>query len=382
MPRPSLLMPLCALLLIGSCAPAPAEAPYAISRGLRLETVAEGLAAPVYLTAPSGDPRLFVVEQDGRVLVLENGRLRPQPFLDLRDRVRSGGEQGLLSLAFHPRYAENGFFYVDYTDRNGDTRIERYRVSRDPNRADPSSGRLLLRIVQPYSNHNGGLVLFGPDGMLYVGMGDGGSGGDPQGNGQNRSTLLGKLLRIDVDRGAPYAIPPDNPFASGKGGRPEIWAWGLRNPWRYAFDREAGLLYIADVGQNRWEEIDVAPADRPGLDYGWNVMEGNHCYAAPRCDASGLWPPTVEYPHPQGCSITGGFVYRGRDIPALVGHYVFSDYCSGWLRSFRHADGRAVDLRQWDVGKIGSVSSFGLDGTGELYVLTLQGRVLRLAPAR
>ncbi|OGF04610.1 MAG: hypothetical protein A2W00_02405 [Candidatus Eisenbacteria bacterium RBG_16_71_46] len=375
-------MPLCALLLIGSCAPAPAEAPYAISRGLRLETVAEGLAAPVYLTAPSGDPRLFVVEQDGRVLVLENGRLRPQPFLDLRDRVRSGGEQGLLSLAFHPRYAENGFFYVDYTDRNGDTRIERYRVSRDPNRADPSSGRLLLRIVQPYSNHNGGLVLFGPDGMLYVGMGDGGSGGDPQGNGQNRSTLLGKLLRIDVDRGAPYAIPPDNPFASGKGGRPEIWAWGLRNPWRYAFDREAGLLYIADVGQNRWEEIDVAPADRPGLDYGWNVMEGNHCYAAPRCDASGLWPPTVEYPHPQGCSITGGFVYRGRDIPALVGHYVFSDYCSGWLRSFRHVDGRAVDLRQWDVGKIGSVSSFGLDGTGELYVLTLQGRVLRLAPAR
>jgi glucose/arabinose dehydrogenase len=237
----------------------------------------------------------------------------------------------------------------------------------------------MLHIGQPYANHNGGHVLFGPDGMLYVGMGDGGSGGDPHGNGQDRGTLLGKLLRIDVDRGEPYAIPRDNPFGAGRrGGRPEIWAWGLRNPWRFAFDRETGLLYIADVGQSRWEEIHVAAASQPGFNYGWNIMEGAHCYRSRTCDRSGLVMPAHEYDHSQGCSITGGFVYRGRGVPGLVGHYVYSDYCNGWIRSFRYVDGVAREHRDWDVSGIGNVTSFGEDGRGEMYVLSTNGRVYRV----
>ncbi len=368
-----------------ACAPAAsrsaaaAAATYVKSNGLRLETVVSGLSSPVYLISPPADPRLFVVEQSGRIRIVRAGRLLPEPFLDIRDRVRSGGEQGLLSAAFHPRYRENGFFYVDYTDRKGDTHIERYRVTSDPDRADPASATLLLKIDQPYANHNGGLVLFGLDSMLYVGMGDGGSGGDPHGNGQNLATRLGKLLRLDVIHGDPYAVPRDNPFRQRAGAAPEIWAYGLRNPWRFAFDRVTGLLYIADVGQDRWEEINAAPASATGLNYGWNLMEGSHPFRAPGA-VRGLAAPIEEYDHGQGCSITGGFVYRGRALPSLAGRYFFADYCTGWVRSLRYEKGHVSERREWLHA--GEVSSFGEDTAGELYVVTLDGRVSKLVAAR
>lgn len=349
---------------------------------LAVEEVASGLESPVYLTAPAGDPRLFIVEQVGRIRIVEDDVLRSEPFLDLTGVVNAGGERGLLSLAFHPSYATNGMFYVDYTDRNGDTRVERYSVSADGNRADPASAKLVLAVAQPYGNHNGGHVLFGPDGMLYITLGDGGSGGDPLGSGQDTGTLLGALLRIDVDREDPYAIPQDNPFADGTGGRGEIWAYGLRNPWRVAFDSVDRLLYIADVGQNQWEEIDVEPDSAAGVNYGWNIMEAGHCYAAPSCNQEGLTMPVAEYDHSGGnCSVTGGFVYRGSAIPSIQGHYFYSDYCGGWLRSFRYDGGVAVDMRRWEVGNLGPVTSFGRDGAGELYVLSQNGTASRIIAA-
>jgi glucose/arabinose dehydrogenase len=372
---------------LGFC-PAPGHAaregstPYPPSAtGLALEAVVSGLESPVHLTSPPGDPRLFIVEQRGRIRVVQNGLLLLDPFLDLTSRVGYGGERGLLSVAFHPRYGTNGLFYVNYTDRKGDTRVERYHVSGDRNRADPASAHLVLTVDQPYANHNGGHILFGPDSMLYIGMGDGGSGGDPHGNGQNRGTLLGKLLRIDVDHGDPYAIPAGNPFAAERDMRPEIWAWGLRNPWRLCFDRASGLLYIADVGQNECEEIDVAPARAPGLNYGWNRMEGAHCFKPAKCDRRGLTLPAVEYDHGQGCSVTGGMVYRGRRIPWAQGLYFFSDYCSGWIRSFRYANGAVTELKEWRLPKVNSVTSFGEDAEGEIYVLSQNGSIQRIAPA-
>jgi glucose/arabinose dehydrogenase len=348
---------------------------------LRLEPVTSGLSSPLYLTAPAADPRLFIVEQPGRIRVVRDGALLPTPFLDIADRISSGGERGLLSVAFHPDYTTNGFFYVDYTDPNGDTRIERYSVSSDPDHADPNSGKLLLKIAQPFANHNGGLVLFGPDRMLYIGMGDGGSGGDPLGNGQNRQSLLGKLLRIDVDHGDPYAIPPDNPFVDRTDTKPEIWALGLRNPWRFSFDPAAGLLYIADVGQNQWEEIDVVSVKDAGLNYGWNTMEGPECYRTGNCDQSGLTLPVLTYDHSHGCSVTGGYVYRSSSIPAVVGHYFFADYCQGWIRSFKYEGGAVTQPRAWTVGNVGRILSFGQDAVGELYVCSDNGRVYRIVPA-
>ena len=335
----------------------------------------------MYLTAPTRDPRLFIVEQPGRIRVVRAGKLLPRPFLDLTAQVGYGGERGLLSMAFHPRYRENGLFYVDFTDRSGNTRVERFHASPEADVADPRSERLILEVDQPYANHNGGHILFGPDGMLYVGMGDGGSAGDPHGNGQNRATLLGDLLRLDVDHGNPYAIPTDNPFVGKPPFRGEIWAWGLRNPWRFCFDRLEGLLYIADVGQNRWEEIDVVDARRPGLNFGWNRMEGNHCFKPPQCDPSGLVLPVVEYGHKEGCSVIGGFVYRGSAMPALWGAYFYSDYCDGWVRSFRWDHGHVADHRQWDLPNPGPVLSFGVDAAGELYLLTGNGQVSRLVPS-
>jgi glucose/arabinose dehydrogenase len=347
---------------------------------LRVVEVASGLSNPLYLTAPANDTRLFVVEQAGRVRIIKNGVLLPQPFLDITARVSSGGERGLLSIAFHPRYATTGYLYASYTDLAGDTSIERYSVSpTNPDAADPASAQVVLSVTQPFANHNGGLVVFGPDGMFYVGLGDGGGSGDPQNNGQSRGTLLGKLLRLDVDGGTPYAIPAGNPFIGEAGSRGEIWALGLRNPWRFAFDRVAGLLYVADVGQNAWEEISVVGANRPGVNYGWRILEGTHCYAAATCNAQGLEPPAVEYSHDQGaCSVTGGAPYRGSLLPGAVGHYFYSDYCAGFLRSFRYENGRAVDQRSWDVGALGAVSSFGEDANGELYVLSRNGRAYRL----
>lgn len=364
-------------LLVLSCADTPTGGSPGTAE-IRLEQVASGLSNPLYLTAPPADSRLFIVEQSGRIRIAQNGQVLTAPFLDIANKVRSGGEQGLLSVAFHPRYATNGYFYVNYTDLNGDTRIERYTVSANPNIADPASAKLILTVVQPYANHNGGLVMFGPDGMLYIGMGDGGSGGDPQGYGQSRNTLLGKLLRIDVDGGDPYAIPADNPFVGVSGARPEIWATGLRNPWRFAFDRRAGLLYVADVGQSQWEEVDVMPANQGGVNYGWKIMEGAHCYATPSCSSAGLVLPALEYGHAEGCSITGGFVYRGSQSPGLVGHYFYSDYCDGWLKSFTYANGAVTERRTWNVPNLGNVLSFGEDASGEVYVLSANGSVVRI----
>lgn len=343
--------------------------------------VAQGLSNPLFLTSPPGDDRLFIVEQGGTIRISENGQLLPDPFLDLSGAISSGGERGLLSLAFHPDYASNGYFYVDFTNPDGNTRVVRYTVSAaNPDSADPASGDTILSVAQPYSNHNGGLVTFGPDGMLYVGLGDGGSGGDPQGNGQDPTTLLGTLLRLDVDGGSPYAIPSDNPFAGSSAGRGEVWAYGLRNPWRFTFDPSSGLLYIADVGQSDWEEVDVAPADSAGVNYGWNVMEGDHCYSSSSCDRTGLEPPVLEYGHGEGCSITGGFVYRGQAMADLQGTYFYSDYCSGFLRSFRYENGSVSEEKSWDVGDLGQVLSFGRDDAGELYVLSANGTVYRLEP--
>jgi glucose/arabinose dehydrogenase len=346
---------------------------------IQLIEVASGLSSPLYLTSPANDSRLFVVEQAGRIRIIKNGQVLAQPFLDIVSRVSSGGERGLLSVAFHPSYAANGFFYVNFTDLAGNTRVERFKVSSNPDVGDASSSKLILGVTQPFANHNGGLNLFGPDGMLYIGLGDGGSGGDPQGNGQRTNTLLGKILRIDVDNGDPYSIPSGNPFANQSGARPEIWAFGLRNPWRFSFDRTAGLLFVADVGQGSLEEIDVVPTTRAGVNYGWNIMEGSSCFGSGSCSTAGLEPPVIEYNHSGGaCSVTGGYAYRGSAIPELAGHYFYSDYCAGFLRSFLYSNGAATDQRTWDVGTIGSVTSFGEDAAGEMYIVVQQGRVYRI----
>ena len=368
-----------ATLAMAACAPAQ-DRPAPAANRLHLQRVASGLDRPVHIAAPAGDSRLFIVEQTGRIRILSNGRLLAAPFLDLSRRVSSGSERGLLSVAFHPRFASNRMLFVNYTDRSGDTRVERYRVGSDPNVVDPASGTLVLHVRQPYSNHNGGHILFGPDGMLYVAMGDGGSGGDPQNHGQNLGSLLGKLLRLDVDRGEPYAIPPDNPFGRDDGARKEIWAYGLRNPWRIAFDSSAGLLFIGDVGQNAWEEIDVAPVAMAGVNYGWARMEGRHCFRPRTCDPKGMRPPAVEYPSSEGCTVIGGLVYRGTRMPKLNGHYFYADHCRGWIRSFRYQDGRAIDARRWNIEESLSPTSFGTDDAGELLVASLSGEVFRIVP--
>ena len=247
-----------------------------------------------------------------------------------------------------------------------------------PNAADPASAKLIIGIDQPFSNHNGGQLQFGPDGKLCIGMGDGGSGGEPQNHGQDRSPLLGDLLRIDVDAGDPYGIPADNPYATSTQFRREIWAYGLRNPWRFSFDRTAGLLYVADVGQNAWEEVNAVSATQAGINYGWRLMEGAHCFSPSNCSQNGLQLPVHEYSHNDGCSVTGGYVYRGTAIPGVVGHYFYSDFCSGFLKSFRVVNGSATDHRTWNVGNIGNVLSFGVDAANELYVLTGGGNVMRL----
>ncbi len=350
---------------------------------LALETVSDQLVFPVDLTSPPGDSRLFVAEKAGRIRIIENGAVRPTPFLDISGQVgASGSEQGLLGLAFDPAYATNGRFVVNYTNLAGDTRISAFRVSADPNVAVAAGEELILGVDQPFANHNGGQLAFGPDGHLYIGLGDGGDRGDPLKNGQSLATLLGKLLRIDLRGGAPYAVPPDNPFAAQAAARGEIWSYGLRNPWRFSFDRVTGDLYIGDVGQDRFEEIDVSPASSGaghGDNYGWDVMEGDECFEpSSGCDRQGLVLPAVVYDHGDGCSVTGGYVYRGSAIPALQGTYVYSDFCAGWVRSFRFSNGQVTDGREWPTLEAGNVTSFGQDAAGELYILTAAGTVYRI----
>lgn len=334
------------------------------------------------------DKRLFVLEQVGRIRIIENDELLPAPFLDIRDRVGSvDSEQGLLGLAFHPDYATpgakyEGTFFINYTDYSGNTHISRFSVSGDdPYRADPSSEINYLTITQPYSNHNGGSLAFGPDGYLYAGVGDGGSQNDPQKNGQNLSALLGKVLRLDVDSvDGRYAIPIDNPFANDQNARPEIWAYGLRNPWRMSFDRATGDLYIADVGQNTYEELNFQPAGSSGgQNYGWSIMEGNHCLSGGNCDQSGMVIPIFEYDHSQGCSISGGYIYRGERYPEMSGNYFASDYCSGIIWRLFFDGNRWLSDQLLDSDLL--VSSFGEDVHGELYVLNYwSGEIYRLTP--
>jgi glucose/arabinose dehydrogenase len=356
----------------------PPTSPPPAALTLSLAPFASNLASPTYLTAPPGDARQFIVERAGRILLMQNGALLAQPFLDLRQVTDVAGEAGLLSMAFDPGYASNGRFYVYRVDTNHDIVVERYTVSSDANRADAASGITIIRIPHPtFTNHYGGLVAFGPDGYLYLGTGDGGSAGDPNGNAQNLGSLLGKLLRLDVSDASatnPYQIPATNPYRSQAGARPEIWAYGLRNPWRYTFDGDR--LYIADVGQAQREEIDVEAAAQGGLNYGWNRMEGSACYQSSTCDQAGLVLPVLDYTHASTgnpCSITGGYVYRGAAIPELAGRYFYSDYCAGFLRSFLLAGHTASEQRDWNIMKPGQVISFGRDGQGELYVLTANG---------
>jgi glucose/arabinose dehydrogenase len=337
--------------------------------------IKDGLRHPVYVThARDGSGRLFVVEQPGRIRIVHGGRMLDRPFLDITGLVQYGGEQGLLGLAFHPSYKTNGRFVVNYTRRpDGATVVAEFKVSGNPDVAGSDEKQLLV-VPQPYANHNGGMVEFGPDGFLYIGLGDGGAGGDPGNRGQNQNELLGKLLRIDVDHGKRYGIPRDNPFASG-GGRPEIFAYGLRNPWRFSFDRKTGDLWVADVGQNEWEEIDIV---KRGGNYGWRIMEGAHCFL-PRegCAQKGLVPPVAEYAHEKGrCSITGGYVYRGARLPSLDGAYLYGDYCSGEI--FSLVNGVQQILLSTDL----SISSFGQDQEGELYVVDHGGAVYRIVEAR
>jgi glucose/arabinose dehydrogenase len=329
---------------------------------LKLTPVATGLEAPVDVTSTASEPdRLYVVEQPGRIRTIVDGKLSPEPFLDITSDVQAGGEQGLLSVAFHPDYESNRLFYVDYTDLNGDTRVVEFHA-RDG--AAPERKRELLFVDQPYANHNGGQLAFGPDGRLYVGMGDGGGGGDPEERAQNLGERLGKLLSLDVD-------------TAGSDWR--IDGYGLRNPWRFSFDRETGDLWIGDVGQGEWEEIDYTPRESPGLEnYGWDVYEGTHRFENEDPNPKGrLVMPVAEYSHDHGCSVTGGFVYRGEAIPSAQGRYFYGDYCSGNVWSLALVDGRASEVTRHRI-QVPALSSFGEDPAGELYLVSIEGKVFRL----
>jgi glucose/arabinose dehydrogenase len=367
--------------------PTPAGARFDPSRiDLRAKVLVDGLRNPVDVAAPGdGSGRLFVVEQAGEIRLVEDGALVTRPFLDIRKRISSGGERGLLGLAFHPDFPKDPRLFVNYTDLDGNTVVAEYGVdSEDPDVADAASERILLQFDQPFANHNGGAVVFGDDGMLYIATGDGGSGGDPQGNGRRLDTFLAKVLRIDVDTpptdpDAAYTIPADNPFLDVAGAMPEIWLTGLRNPWRMRFDGITGDMWIGDVGQGAWEEIDVAPAGVGGLDFGWNVMEGTHCYSpATDCDQTGLTLPVAEYGHDLGCAVIGGVVIRDPDQPLLDGGYLFSDSCSGnlWLLDTAERGFHDPSLVR---GTGRSISSIALDEDGSVLATDLgAGELVRI----
>lgn len=365
----------------GAASAPPPPPPPPAAGGLTLRDVGT-FSFPVQVVAAPGDrSRLFVVEKRGTVRIVRQGATLGTPFLDWSANVSNGSEQGLLALAFHPQYASSGLVVIHYTNRQGDTRVSTMRVSSDPDRLDPASENPIFTATQPFSNHNGGTIAFHPvDGHLYIGLGDGGSGGDPQGNGQRLNTVLGKLLRLAVSNAGQVTVPADNPFAGQGQARGEIWSYGLRNPWRWSFDRTNGDLYLADVGQNAREEVNVtSTAVSRGANFGWNVMEGRSCFQATTCNQTGLVLPVLDYAHGDGCSITGGHVYRGSAIPSLVGTYFYADYCQGWVRSFRFVAGSVTDPREWpSLAPNGQITSFGEDADGELYLMTAGGRVARI----
>jgi len=372
---PALLSTTCAFAAGTPAGPAVVPVPAAQATGVRLEVVTDKLREPVGLTVAPKDKaqRRFVVEKEGKIRVLLQGKLLPDAYLDVSGRVSRGSEQGLLGLAFHPDFMQNGRFFVNYTDKKGDTHIVELTAA-DPaaNVAAGARERELLKVDQPYSNHNGGHLVALSDGALLVGLGDGGSGGDPQGNGQNPTTLLAKMFRLPTD---PASKAP-----------PKILAKGVRNPWRYAIDAAAGDLYIADVGQNQWEEVHVTALDKlAGKNFGWNILEGSHCFRSAACKTAGLELPVVEYDHKAGCSITGGIVYRGKALPNLTGLYFYADYCTALLRSFRwdRAQGAAKDHWDWKKAldpkeRLSQISAFGEDHDGELYILSLGGTIWKL----
>lgn len=382
-----------------SCPPAGSEGGIALPLpvqphpGVALDVaeVSEGLDRPVFLCSAPGDAnRLYIVEQSGVIQVVEGGEVRETPFLDLSETVGSNqGEMGLLGMAFHPDYADNGRFYVHYTNDDNNSTFASYLRSEEPGVADPDSGTVLLTVEQPFHNHKGGMLAFGPDGYLYIGLGDGGGANDPENNAQNRGNLLGKILRIDVDRLAPYAIPEDNPFVGVEGVRPEIWAYGLRNPWRFSFDRQTGDLWIGDVGQNALEEVNFQPAASDGGEnYGWRVREGDICRPGEdNCDLPGAVEPLLSYFRVGPQSVTGGYVYRGAAIPALQGTYLFADFAGASVYSLTRSGGQVRVLNETDnldggAFTFSSIASLGEDGQGELYVLEYgAGRVWKIVPA-
>ena len=368
--------------------------------------IASGLDKPVYLTTPpeSGDS-LYIIEQKGTIRIIKSNRLLKKPFLDITDRVHHplfpGDEQGLLGLAFHPFFRENGFFYLNYVSIDQHTVISRFCVFHI--NGLNKSEVVLFDLVQPYSNHNGGQLAFGPDGYLYIGLGDGGSAGDPDQNGQNTNSLFGSILRVDVDSEKGYGIPKSNPFYKIKNTKEEIWLYGIRNPWRFSFDFQTEEIYIGDVGQNNWEEIHIVSVSEGGLNLGWNIMEGAHCFSPEQnCDTTGLVLPVFEYPNDanyiktlagftqtnqslHGCSVTGGYVYRGKLIPGFLGHYIFADYCTGRFWSFvykgariTHLIDRTEEIRRGTGKKQFYVSSFGQDSSGEIYFLDYEGSVYKI----
>ena len=364
--------------------------PLPTATSLALQLVTANLTSPVFLTAAPGDgTRLFMVEQGGTIRIFDvvTGALLATPFLDIAGLITSGGEEGLLGMAFDPNYGANGRVYVFYTNTNGDEVIAQYQRSLvNPNLADPSTATILQTVPHPtFANHNGGMLAFGPDGCLYAGIGDGGSGGDPNNNGQNSFSRLGKLLRLNPDTGSPCNNVVTNPFLLG-GGAQEVWSLGLRNPWRFSFDRQTGDLYIADVGQNAREEINVSLSPNAGRqsNYGWRLMEGFLCFnPAINCNPGGLTLPVLDYPHASGaCSVTGGYVYRGTAAPAMRGTYFYADFCTGFVRSFRFQNGQATNQLEWPLlSPPGSlITSFGEDAQGELYLMTQVGSLFRSVP--
>jgi hypothetical protein len=359
--------------------------------GLHLLPVATGLSSPVWAVAPPNDERLFIVEKSGTVRILSDGVVKAQPFLDLSDLVSTDHlERGLLGLAFHPEFAGNGRLVAFYTDLAGNSQVVEYRLDSDnEEQVDLASARPLLSIKQFHPAHQGGAVAFGPDGYLWVTVGDGGilsdgEGGiisDPMEHGQNPSTIHGSVLRIDLDASDEgYAIPADNPFVDG-GGAPEIWAYGLRNPWRIEFDQD--LVYISDVGNDWWEEVNVTPLSEAGKNYGWSTKEGPECFAAEECDATGLTEPTFPVYHERACALVGGPVYRGGAIPELNGHFFYGDWCLGWIRSFEYKDGVVQSETEWtELTDVGNLNSFAVDARGEMYVMNLAGDLFRIVPVR
>ena len=357
----------------------------AAALALALREVAN-VADAVFVGAPEGDDRLFIVDRGGRIRILRDGRMLTQPFLDISGRINMQGEGGLLSMAFHPQFSTNGQFFVYFTDFDRNIVVDRYTVSLNRDIANPTSALQIISIAHSaFTNHYGGLAAFGPDGFLYLGTGDGGGAGDPQRNGQNLGSLLGKMLRLDVNNATAarrYEIPPSNPYINQTGRRPEIWASGLRNPWRFAFDTTG--LYIADAGQDRREEVNLAGLSQPALNYGWNLMEGSLCFGTATCNQAALTLPAFDYDHGtndiNGCSIIGGYVYRGKAIPELAGRYFYSDFCGGYLKSLQ-ATGTGSGVREhmdWNIPDIGNVVSFGRDADGELYIVALDGRVHKI----